>query len=234
MKTFNIMQAQQRIYGRIIPANAFYGKINLTFPYKVPIKKYRITDKNGHLVFNSDGTVKEAYKTRLEKRTETVVYSIETTKLYKDNKGMSHFIIQLGRFNENGEVFWQERVLGDSALTRELEKFLQQKIIGLGYWSQWDKYKIGTVKLSERNSIYKMSPRRKESQQEMIYHGIPMKNPNDTDVKPRIPIVHTNLDKCKNNTATHEQYTSPYSWEYGQTPKKSGNIEAVAAMNATK
>lgn len=238
MKAFNIMKNQQRIYGRIIPTNAIYGSLTLKYTRKVPLEKYRVTDKDGHLVFNTDGTEKYAYKTRRENCAENIVYAIETTRMYRDNAGMSHFIVQLGRANKNGDIIWREHVLGDCALTRELEKFLTVKLISCGLWSQWDTYKIEDVKLSERRAIHNNAPKRRDVQKDYLYKGQfgYAVNPNITneDVKSRIPIVHTNLDKCKSDAPEHEMYTSPYQWAYGDKPKKSGNIEAVAAMNKNK
>ena len=110
MKNFNILSNQQRICGRILPANAIYGALTLKYTRKVPLEKYRVTDKNGHLVFNADGTEKYAYKTRRENCAEQIVYSIETTKMYRDNMGVSHFIVQLGRKNKNGDMNFADRV----------------------------------------------------------------------------------------------------------------------------
>ena len=238
MKNFNILTNQQRICGRIVPANAIYGSLTLKYTRKVPLEKYRVTDKNGHLVFNTDGTEKYAYKTRRENCAENIVYTIETTKLYRDNMGISHFIVQLGRKNKNGDIIWREHVLGDCALTRELEKFLTAKIIGSGLWSQWDTYKIEEVRMSERRAVHNSAPKRREVQKDYTFKGQfgYYVNPNviNEDVKPRTPIVHTKLDKCKADTIQHEKYASPYQWEYGQKPKKSGNIEIVAAMNSAK
>lgn len=238
MKNFNILTNQQRICGRILPANAIYGALTLKYTRKVPLEKYRVTDKNGHLVFNADGTEKYAYKTRRENCAEQIVYSIETTKLYRDDKGVSHFIVQLGRKNKNGDIIWREHVLGDCALTRELEKFLTVKIISSGLWSQWNKYEIAEVKLSERRAIYNSAPKRRDVQKDYVLKGRfgYYVNPNviNEDVKARTPLVRTNLDKCKTDAPQHERYASPYQWEYGSAPKKSGNIEIVAAMNSTK
>lgn len=199
MKKFNILANQQRICGRIMPTNAIYGALTLKYTRKVPLEKYRVTDKNGHLVFNADGTEKTAWKTRRENCAEKIVYSIETTKMYRDNMGVSHFIVQLGRKNKNGDIIWHEHVLGDCALTRELEKFLTVKIVASGLWSQWDKYEIAEVKLSERRAIHNIVPKRKNAQNDYLYKGQfgYAVNPNiiNENVKARTPIVHGNMDK---------------------------------------
>lgn len=199
MKNFNIMKNQQRICGRIIPTNAIYGSLTLKYTRKVPIEKYRVTDKDGHLVFNADGTEKTAWKTRRENCAEKIIYSIETTKMYRDDKGISHFYVQLGRKNKNGDIIWREHVLGDCALTRELEKFLTVKIVENGLWSQWDTYKIEDVRMSERRTIHNSAPKRREVQKDYLFKGQYgyFVNPNiiNEEVRPRMPIVKTNMDK---------------------------------------
>ena len=119
--------------------------------------------------------------------------------MYRDNMGISHFIVQLGRKNKNDEIIWREHVLGDCALTRELEKFLTAKIVENGLWSQWDKYEIAEVKLSERRAIHDIAPKRKNAQNDYLYKGQfgYAVNPNiiNENVKARTPIVHGNMDK---------------------------------------
>lgn len=225
MKKIAVAKNQQIIFGHVIPTGAVYGKFTYSYTRHIVTEYKCVTNKDGQKIFNKNGTPKLRPIYKEVPTTNTVTYSVESFLDYSfpDKKERHLYAYVLFDNAKN----WREIVLGDTPVTCALEKmvrdYIKEHALPEPKIAHVKNKKVYTPKFRQANnfdSVFRMRPENT--------HII------NEDVKPRIPIVHTNLDKCKNNTATHEQYTSPYSWEYGQTPKKSGNIEAVAAMNATK
>lgn len=221
MKTFNRAEFPNNIYGRIIPVGAFYGKINLVYMRKVTVGKYRVTDKDGYLVFNSDGTPKTGYKTRLEKCHSTVIYSIENFHLYKDQAGNNWFRAHI---LYEGATKWQETILGESALTRELNKYIAK---GISDWCE----KTGkpfTSLVCDLPSIKSKNnyvPKRRNVKVDYLYRGKPgyATNPHimTDNIKPRSAIVHTNMDKLHpvDNRPIYRPKNRPYKPEKEEVHK---------------
>lgn len=200
MKEFNRAVNQQIIHGHVVPTGAFYGKIALKFSRKVRTgKKYVVTDKDGYTIFDADGKPVERNIFRLEKCCQTVLYSIEKTKLYKDEKGRLHFYAYISYDNNDGILKWHEEILGGSSLTKELERFIAKR---LALWlnannKTWESLVINAPCV--KTPIHAMVPQRKKAQTQFIYRGYGYAIRSDIineDVKPKMAIIHTNMDKC--------------------------------------
>lgn len=233
MKQFNIAKNQQIVFGHIFPKNAFYGKFTLNWEKieKTGIKV--VKDKKGHTRYNKNGMpiIRNQYKTT--KMHNSCVYCVESLQAFKHKDALC-----LGAYVlfENSSK-WQYVHLGGTKFLDELNKFIVKNILEYSHEVGVELIHLHTA-IEEPciNGNKLFVPKRRSVQKEYIFRGYGYALRSDIineNVKPRVPIVHTNLDKCK-DTAQHERYTSPYQWEYGQKPKKSGNIEIVAAMNSTK
>lgn len=224
MKKILVCKNQQIIFGHIVPTGAVYGKVTVSFDRRIKTGVKFITDKDGRQIFNANGTPKMRVLYKEVPTKNTLIYSVESFKTHKF--GDKHHLMAYVLF-ENGKK-WHEIALGDTPITKALEKMVCDY--------------IKEHALSEptrphvKTNIRTLTPKFRQANQ---FDNVFRMRPENThaineELRPHTPIVHTNLDKCKTDTVQHERYASPYQWEYGSTPKKSGNIEIVAAMNSTK
>ena len=190
MKIFNRAIHQQIIHGHIVPCGAFYGKVHLKYEKRTPLEKCIIRDKNGNIIFGKDGLPKTRIKWRIEQCADTVYYSVETLHKMDNN-----FIAYIAYENNGEKLHWCKRALGECVATRELNNFITKKVDKYltANHTTWEALVIHTPHVADLRDCN--LPKRKEAQKQYIYRGIPMRNPDDTDVKPRMPITHTNMDK---------------------------------------
>lgn len=217
MKNFTVMKhLPQIIKGHVIPVGAFYGHINLKFTRKVPTGKYTVTDKNGYIVYNTDGTEKIGYTYKLTQCEQAIYYSLETTETYKDNKGHEHFIVYIAYDNGDDNIKWHKTVLGENAATRKLQQFLTLRI---NNWltannSTWYDHIIEEPKINvDKHLIKQCRPHVKRAQSTFIYKGRPLNEYDEcVPVKDRIPIVHSNLKACHpiDNKPIYHSKDRPY------------------------
>lgn len=189
MKTFNRAVHQQIVRGHVIPQGAFYGKVTLKYEKRTPLEKRVVRDKDGNIIYAKDGTPKMRIKWRIEQCTDTLYYSVETLKKMSGN-----YIAYIAYENNDEKLHWSKRALGECVCTRELNNFIAKKIDEYltANHTTWESLIIHVPHVNDFRGI---GPKRKEVQKVYIYRGIPMRNPDDTDVKPRMPIIHTNMDK---------------------------------------
>lgn len=190
MKIFNRAIHQQIIHGHVIPCGAFYGKVHLKYEKRTPLEKRIVRDKNGNIIFTKDGLPKTRIRWRIEQCADTVYYSVETL-----HKMDGNFIAYIAYENNGEKLHWCKRALGECVATRELNNFITKKVNEYltANHTTWKALVIHTPHVADLRDCN--LPKRKEAQKQYIYRGIPMRNPDDTDVKPRMPIVKTNMDK---------------------------------------
>lgn len=127
MKIFGFMTEQQNIDGHDIPANAVYGRLNLSYTDKHFTGKTRpIFDKDGYPVFNADGTpaTRKVFK-MIPKKVE-VTYSVED--LFPVTMSDGIFFRAWYKIGRCGK--WHEGILCVNQITRELNKFIAGKLQG--------------------------------------------------------------------------------------------------------
>lgn len=236
MKQFNIAKNQQIVFGHIIPKNAIYGKFTYNWEYKKITGQSVVKDKNGNVRYNKNGMPKIKTHYKVEKRRNSCVYCLESIKTFrhKDTTCLGAYVLY-----ENANK-WQYVHLGGTVFLNALNEHIEKCLLEYTYnncvsIAEMDE-KIATPFVKGVDDKI-TKPVRKNVQKEYLYRGYGYALRGDIineNVKPRTPIIHTNLKACKDITPKHERYASPYTWEYGKTPKRSGNIEAVAAMNKNK
>lgn len=125
MKNFNILNSQHRIDGLLMPANCVYGQINLKYTVKVDTGKTRqIYDKDGHIVFNNDGTPMIRKVIRRETHTQNITYSIWDLKpviMGKDHVFKAWIKTPGGH--------WHETLLCRNAWMKELNNYVSKKLL---------------------------------------------------------------------------------------------------------
>ena len=227
MKKINVAKNQQIIFNHIVPTGAVYGKVTVSFDRRIKTGYKFIYDKNGVQMFNKNGTpkIKVTWKTVPTKT--TVIYSVESFLDYSF-KGEKDRHMYAWILFENGSK-WTEVALCGTPVYQSIETIVREYIEKNGLKEP----KMAHVKTKNTRAL---APKFRQANQ---FDNVFRMRPENThaineELRPHTPIVHTNLDKCKTDTVQHERYASPYQWEYGSTPKKSGNIEIVAAMNSTK
>ena len=125
MKIFNRMTRQQFIDGRLIPTNAFYGRLVLKYTDKIKVGNRPVFDKNGYPIFRQDGTqvTRNVYK-RVEKACE-VTYSVED--LFPVSIGDTTCFKAWYKIGRDSR--WRnESVLNHNALEVELNNFIVRKV----------------------------------------------------------------------------------------------------------
>ena len=227
MKKISVCKNQQIIFGHVVPTNAVYGKFTYVYNRRVITDYIYVYDKNNRKIFNKNGTPKMRAIIEEVPTKNTVIYSVESFIDYSFKGKKSRHLYAYVLFDNANK--WTEIVLGTTPVTQELEKMVREYIKEHGLKEP----KIVHVKTKNTRVL---APKFRQANQ---FDNVFRMRPENTamineNVKPRTPIVHTKLDKCKADTIQHEKYASPYQWEYGSTPKKSGNIEIVAAMNSAK
>lgn len=220
MKKISVCKNQQIIFGHVVPTGAVYGKFTYAYDRRVITGYTYVYDKNNKKLFNKNGTPKMRPIIKKIPTKNTVMYSIESFHTFGSGNHMFAWVLYENSSN------WREIPLGDTPTTKALEKMVRDYIKECALSEPTEPHvktkNIRTIapkfrQANQFDNVFRMRPEN--------VHTI------NEEVRPRIPIVHTNLDKCKTDTVQHERYASPYQWEYGSTPKKSGNIEIVAAMN---
>lgn len=223
MKKISVCKNQQIIFGHVVPTGAVYGKFTYTYDRRVITGYTYVYDKNNKKLFNKNGTPKMRPIIKKIPTKNTVMYSVESFHTFGSRNHMFAWVLYENSSN------WREIPLGDTPTTKALEKMVRDYIKKCALSEPAEPHvktkNIRTIapkfrQANQFDSVFRMRPEN--------VHTI------NEEVRPRTPIVHTNLDKCKTDTVQHERYASPYQWEYGSTPKKSGNIEIVATMNSTK
>lgn len=223
MKKISVCKNQQIIFGHVVPTGAVYGKFTYVYDRRVITGYTYVYDKNNRKIFNKNGTPKMRAIIKEIPTKNTVMYSVESFHTFGSGNHMFAWVLYENSSN------WREIPLGDTPTTKALEKMVRDYIKECALSEPAEPHvktkNIRTIapkfrQANQFDSVFRMRPEN--------VHDI------NEDVKPRTPIIHTKLDKCKADTIQHEKYASPYQWEYGSTPKKSGNIEIVAAMNSAK
>lgn len=177
MKTFGFMTEQQNIDGHNIPANAVYGRLNLSYMDKHFTGKTRpIFDKNGYPVFNADGTPATRKVFKLIPKKVEVTYSVED--LFPVTMSDGIFFRAWYKIGRCGK--WHEDVLCLNQITRELNKFIAGKL--QGYCDDNNKTlfdlctRVESVKTDSNRKKHKMAraaaPRRKvQTADDMPFRG---------------------------------------------------------------
>lgn len=223
MKKISVCKNQQIIFGHVVPTGAVYGKFTYVYDRRVITGYTYVYDKNNRKIFNKNGTPKMRAIIKEIPTKNTVMYSVESFHTFGSGNHMFAWVLYENSSN------WREIPLGDTPTTKALEKMVRDYIKECALSEPAEPHvktkNIRTIapkfrQANQFDSVFRMRPEN--------VHDI------NENVRPRTPIVHTKLDKCKADTIQHEKYASPYQWEYGSAPKKSGNIEIVAAMNSTK
>lgn len=171
MKMFNVMSQQHRIDGHLIPSGAFYGRLNLRYTDKIKIGERKIYDKNGHALFRADGTQVTRNVYRLVDKQVEVTYSLEDLfpVTFKDGQ----FFRAWYKITRDGK--WREGVLCSNAVTRELNKFLAEKLAE--YCAQnnctlYDLCKgVARPRLNRTRQVAESAAHRREVQTDFIYKG---------------------------------------------------------------
>lgn len=223
MKKISVCKNQQIIFGHVVPTGAVYGKFTYVYDRRVITGYTYVYDKNNRKIFNKNGTPKMRPIIKKIPTKNTVMYSVESFHTFGSGNHMFAWVLYENSSN------WREIPLGDTPTTKALEKMVRD------YIKEYALSEPAEPHVKTKN-IRTLAPKFRQANQ---FDNVFRMRPENTamineDVKPRTPIIHTKLDKCKADTIQHEKYASPYQWEYGSTPKKSGNIEIVAAMNSTK
>lgn len=220
MKKISVCKNQQIIFGHVVPTGAVYGKFTYVYDRRVITGYTYVYDKNNRKIFNKNGTPKMRAIIKEIPTKNTVMYSVESFHTFGSGNHMFAWVLYENSSN------WREIPLGDTPTTKALEKMVRDYIKECALSEPAEPHvktkNIRTIapkfrQANQFDSVFRMRPEN--------VHDI------NENVKPRTPIIHTKLDKCKADTIQHEKYASPYQWEYGSAPKKSGNIEIVAAMN---
>lgn len=223
MKKISVCKNQQIIFGHVVPTGAVYGKFTYVYDRRVITGYTYVYDKNNRKIFNKNGTPKMRAIIKEIPTKNTVMYSVESFHTFGSGKHMFAWVLYENSSN------WREIPLGDTPTTKALEKMVRDYIKECALSEPAEPH-------VKTKNIRTIAPKFRQANQ---FDNVFRMRPENTamineDVKPRTPIIHTKLDKCKADTIQHEKYASPYQWEYGSAPKKSGNIEIVAAMNSTK
>lgn len=171
MKIFTRMEQQHRIDGHLIPSGAFYGRLNLRYTDKIKVGERKIYDKNGHALFRADGTqvVRNVYK--LTDKQIEVTYSLEDLfpVTFKDGK----FFRAWYKITRDGK--WREGVLCSNAVTRELNKFLAEKLAeycARNNCTLYDLCKgVSRPHLNRVRQVAESAAHRREVQTDFIYKG---------------------------------------------------------------
>lgn len=223
MKKISICKNQQIIFGHVIPTGAVYGKFTYAYNRRVITGYTFVTDKNNRRIFNKNGTPKMRAIIKEVPTKNTVVYSVESFHTFGSGNHMFAWVLYENSRN------WREIPLGDTPTTNALERMVRD------YIKEHTLSEPAEAHVKTRNTRVLAPNFRQANQFDSVFRMRPENvHAINENVKPRMPIVHTNMDKLKGNAPQHEKYASPYQWEYGSTPKKSGNIEIVAAMNKNK
>lgn len=177
MKQFNIVKNQQIVFGHIIPKNAIYGKFTYNGVYKKPVDGAFETVKNKHgkVVFTKDGMPKMRQVYKLVPFKNTVIYSLEDFKEYRrsNNKFCQIYILYADSQK------WTLANTDDNATLEKLYEFIKNRLKDQGQY-------LRLLKSPEKPCINGNAitmPKRRNLQKDYLYRGIPMKNPDDTDVK---------------------------------------------------
>lgn len=226
MKKISVCKNQQIIFNHVVPTGAVYGKVTVSFDRHIKTGVKFVTDKNGRQIFNANGTPKMKVLYKEVPTKTTVIYSVESFLSYTFKGEKDRHMYAWVLFE--GASKWTEVALCGTPVYKSIETMVRDYIKEHALKepkiaSVKPKNCAGTPKRREANkfdNVFRMRP---------DYSGTI-----NEEVRPRMPIVHTNMDKCKGDYVQHERYASPYQWEYGATPKKSGNIEIVAAINKNK
>lgn len=223
MKKISVCKNQQIIFSHVVPTGAVYGKFTYVYDRRVITGYTYVYDKNNRKIFNKNGTPKMRPIIKKIPTKNTVMYSVESFHTFGSGNHMFAWVLYENSSN------WREIPLGDTPTTKALEKMVRDYIKECALSEPAEPH-------VKTKNIRTIAPKFRQANQ---FDNVFRMRPENTamineDVKPRMPIIHTKLDKCKADTIQHEKYASPYQWEYGSTPKKSGNIEIVAAMNSTK
>lgn len=223
MKKISVCKNQQIIFDHVVPTGAVYGKFTYVYDRRVITGYTYVYDKNNRKIFNKNGTPKMRAIIKEVPTKNTVMYSVESFHTFGSGNHMFAWVLYENSSN------WREIPLGDTPTTKALEKMV------CDYIKEYALSEPAEPHVKTKN-IRTLAPKFRQANQ---FDNVFRMRPENTamineNVKPRTPIVHTKLDKCKADTIQHEKYASPYQWEYGSAPKKSGNIEIVAAMNSTK
>lgn len=214
MKKISVCKNQQIIFGHVVPTGAVYGKFTYTYNRRIVTGYKFVTDKNNQHIFNKNGTPKMRPIIKEIPTKNTVMYSVESFHTFGSGNHMFAWVLYENSSN------WREIPLGDTPTTKALEKMVRDYIKDCSLSEPAEPH-------VKTKNIRTIAPKFKQANQ---FDNVFRMRPENTatineNVKPRIPIVHTNLDKCKTDAVQHERYASPYQWEYGQKPKHSGNID---------
>lgn len=214
MKKISVCKNQQIIFGHVVPTGAVYGKFTYVYDRRVITGYTYVYDKNNRKIFNKNGTPKMRAIIKEVPTKNTVIYSVESFHTFGSGNHMFAWVLYENSSN------WREIPLGDTPTTKALEKMV------CDYIKEYVLSEPAEPHVKTKN-IRTLAPKFRQANQ---FDSVFRMRPENTamineNVKPRTPIVHTKLDKCKADTIQHEKYASPYQWEYGQKPKHSGNID---------
>lgn len=219
MKKISVCKNQQIIFGHIIPTGAVYGKFTYAYDRRIVTGYTFVTDKNNRRIFNKNGTPKMRPVIKEVPTKNTVVYSVESFHTFGSGNHIFAWVLYENSRN------WREIPLGDTPTTKALEKMV------CDYIKEYALSEPAEPHVKTRNTRVLTPNFRQANQFDSVFRMRPENvHTINENVKPRVSVVHTNLNKCKTDVVQHEKYTSPYQWEYGKTPKRSGNIEIVASM----
>lgn len=184
MKAITTCKNQQIIFGHVVPTGAVYGKFTYSYDRHVKTGYKFITDKDGNKIFNKNGTPKMRILYKEVPTKNTVVYSVESFHTFGSGNHMFAWILYENSNN------WREIPLGDTPTTKALEKMV------CDYIKEHDLKEPAEPHVKTKN-IRTIAPKfRQANQFDPVFRMRPEYSGTiNEEVRPRMPIVHTNMDK---------------------------------------
>lgn len=184
MKKISVCKNQQIIFGHVVPTGAVYGKFTYNYTRRIVTGYKFVRDKNNRQIFNKNGTPKIRAIIKEVPTKNTVIYSVESFHTFGSGNHMFAWILYENSSN------WREIPLGDTPTTKALEKMVRDYIKECALSEPAEPHvktkNIRTIapkfrQANQFDSVFRMRP---------DYSGTI-----NEEVRPRMPMVHTNMDK---------------------------------------
>lgn len=184
MKKISVCKNQQIIFGHIVPTGAVYGKFTYVYDRRVITGYTYVYDKNNRQIFNKNGTPKMRAIIKEVPTKNTVMYSVESFHTFGSGNHMFAWILYENSSN------WREIPLGDTPTTKALEKMVRD------YIKEHALSEPAEPHVKTKN-IESLTPKfRQANQFDNVFRMRPENvHTINENVKPRMPMVHTNMDK---------------------------------------
>ena len=184
MKKISVCKNQQIIFGHVVPTGAVYGKFTYVYDRRVITGYTYVYDKNNRKIFNKNGTPKMRAIIKEVPTKNTVIYSVESFHTFGSGNHMFAWVLYENSSN------WREIPLGDTLTTKALEELVRNYIKEHALSEPTEPH----VKTKNTRVL---APKFRQANQ---FDNVFRMRPENTamineDVKPRMPITHTNMDK---------------------------------------